>query len=219
MLGSAQSDVGGAPGPRATYFGSDGRYLIKNWTIRWNYPIDFWPYPTQVYTKDHLGHSYCSSDADTGHPCGTGGGTYILWNSGAWCNWSELYGTCLSIAKEIERQGAKTGVHEMGHCRQGLGDEYEMTNNCGHSLMQAEVYSVNVTDYCDWRNGGKDPQPQTASTHAQAHHNWDCLTQRWNNDIGYPQTTPDPFYRTCDTSQTLNCDHQLLENKIEFNEP
>jgi len=210
---------------RAVYFGTDGRHLIKHWTIHWKSHDNFWPYPTQIFTKEHTGHSYCSGDGDFGFPCGTGGATHVLWNTGAWCECSPQPCTCVNDPLEIERQGVQTGAHELGHCIYGFMNEYESTGNCGHSMMQKghtpekSPYFTNITDFCVWRNGGKDPEPQTASTHSQQDNNWDCLKQRLDNYIAFPTNwTPDPFYRTQALAPYLNDDHHLLENKITFTE-
>jgi hypothetical protein len=203
---------------RAIYFATEGRHLLSEWTIKWQYLHDYCIWPTVTFSKTFEEQSICKG-ADTDHPCGDGWGYRIDWRTSAWCNCTPPQPcTCIDSQANSEKQGSDPGLHEYGHCVYGIADEYKGDDNCGHSIMN-EGYWASLTDFCTQRNGGYDPDPPDSWTHSNSENNWSCLENRMPAWVSFPHGwTPDAFYRTA-SSPFLNEDHDLFGPIVQHCDP
>lgn len=188
---------------QAVYFATDGRHLIKNWLIDWDNRPGYPQCVDNIYqvfgavfcwSKVHHTSDRCCFNG-TG-ACGTGG-KFIEFNTKNWCGCT-VPCSCGMTDEEIQHWAGAGAVHEYGHCKYGIRDEYYPANNCVHSIMGGDIR--NNLDFCNIINGGVEPWPGTTA-HLNSENNWDCLRNRMPNYIPYPSdTTPDAFYRITEQS-------------------
>ncbi len=197
---------------QAQYFATDGRHFIKRFDLYWtpmsNPPQPFINYsgvngnsdPTCWSGPNVLNGEWCKIDF-----------RYINFTANSWCG-----NNCEPAANPLcscegsqvfnHEFAANVGAHELGHCFYGLPDEYNWFYACGHSTMRFGGEGMNMVDYCDAINGGKNvPPPWYYIAHPSNQNNWACIESNFPSEPAYPfEYTPDPFYDTCDQSDPLN---------------
>jgi len=198
---------------QAAYFATDGRHLIREWFVNWDYAIPggpgIWLGPQFFWSPDNLPDECVECGCST--PCCDPDG-WIRFSAGTladsgWCGCDPRLVTCQACPNYLqwrnEEWAAEFAVHEMGHCIYGVDDEYlgcsGSGDHCGHSIMGESNFSYEAqnNDFCDSSNGGKDPWGGCTSGHPVGDNNWDCIKSRLENYVGFPsQWTPDAFYQT-----------------------
>jgi hypothetical protein len=196
----------------AMYMATEGRYFVDDWAIRVNGYSDyscFWG--DIVFPRHRLDASMAYGGGDNpGETCWDGGGDCIKMNTCNWCYAGQgnccvfnVYPpppadqcACSQDEVHIERIASRL-LHEMSHFHPffRLRDEYNDTENCGHSIMMGsqQGYNANCVDYCVYGNGGFDHEPLT-TPHSQNENNWNCLLSKLVVPVLPGDNTPDSLY-------------------------